>query len=95
MRATIQAVQPWAASIAIIVGALIIGAAMVRSQFIDRYEISAAGDGSNVWRINARTGDVQLCAIIKDENLFAKFDPDGPKADVVCKRTFRSTSPEK
>ena len=94
MRAIIQAVQPWAASLAILTGALIVGGVMLRAQLIDRYEISANTDGG-VWRANLRTGDVQLCAVLKGESLFDKFDPDGPKARVVCRGVFRSSDSEK
>ena len=86
MRATIQAVQPWATSIAIIVGALVIGAAIVGTQFVDRYEISAVAnpDGPSVaWRVNTRTGDVQICRFHKDENdPFKKLME--PYFDIVC-----------
>jgi len=51
-------------AIAILVGAAIIGVAILGAQFLDHYQLvgAAANDGRMfAWRLNTRTGEIQRC----------------------------------
>jgi hypothetical protein len=52
--------------LSIVIAGLIIGLAVVASQFVGRYQI-AAGVGADsqplIWRLNARTGEIQICDV--------------------------------
>ncbi len=65
---------------AIILAAVIIGAAILATQFVGRYQIAAASgtDGSPfVWRLDTRTGEIQSCTFSKITNPFDRIDPNG------------------
>lgn len=52
--------------LSIVIAGLIIGLAVVASQFVGRYQI-AAGVGADsqplVWRLDARTGEIRICDV--------------------------------
>jgi hypothetical protein len=101
MRATIQAVQPWATPAALILGAAIIGGCLIASRNEARYAISTIpGPEGNLsaWRIDTTTGDVSLCIFEKDDagpftELLAKAD--SLAAVVKCRASIGGPKPPK
>jgi hypothetical protein len=75
----------------IIAGAIIIGAAIVAAQFVNRYRLASgvSADGTSiVWRVDAHSGDVEMCRFVKQpiKGLVGKFivEVDGPTFSVQC-----------
>lgn len=69
-------------ALAVIGAALIVGSAIVSSQFVAKYQIAAftGADGNPfVWRLNARTGAIQSCGFSKDDDPIAT-----PKFVIRC-----------
>jgi hypothetical protein len=79
--------------LAVVFGALLIGASIIGAQFMDRYEI-ASGTDTIVWRVNARTGAIDLCSFEESSNPFDKLDSSqAPTANakafqIVCRRSL-------
>ena len=88
MRATIQAVQPWATPVAILLGAGIIGGSFFLTNQ-SRFAISAmpSESATAVWRIDTWTGEVRLCTYlpVRPDPLdpFAKYVP-GVRVKILC-----------
>jgi hypothetical protein len=60
---------------ATLIGAIVIGLAVVAARVIAPYEIAAGVDGQGnplLWRINAITGDVQMCPAL---NVIKRTEP--------------------
>jgi hypothetical protein len=79
--------------LAMVFGAIIIGGAIVGTQFIGRYQIvpavAAQGDPF-VWRLDTRTGEIESCTFYK--NPFDQFDPDAKqtsKVTITCTKVFK------
>jgi hypothetical protein len=49
------------APLAILVGSLIIAAAIIGSQFIAPYRLTSSGGAGVVWRLNGITGEIRRC----------------------------------
>lgn len=76
---------------AIVIAAVIIGAAIVAAQFVGRYQVaSAAGtDGSPfVWRLDTRTGEIQSCTFYKNDDPFAEIIDPKQKVLIRCNGNF-------
>jgi len=82
----------WANPFAIIVCAILIGGAIIGTQFVNHYQIVAAGGEGNVvaWRLNTRTGEIDYC--IASQNPFNQFDTDTKDHmfSVECKKDIRT-----
>jgi hypothetical protein len=79
--------------LAVVFGALLIGVSIIGAQFIGgRYEI-ASGSDTVVWRVNVRTGIVDLCSFAESTDPFAKYDSSKPPSvdvktyDLTCRRS--------
>ena len=78
-----------------VLGALLIGLSIVAARFVNRYEIAAgvdAGGNPIAWRLNTRTGEVQICALTPSDNPFDKFGaPVTKRTNVECADHFGGT----
>jgi hypothetical protein len=86
MRAIIQAFQPWAAPIAILGAAVILGAAILATH--QRYAISTIPRPEGVydaWRVDTVTGELQLCSL--EPNVFNQFGGK-PQYVIACHRSI-------
>jgi hypothetical protein len=91
--------QPaYAIALAIILGAMIVGSAVVGAQFMHSYEIAAGVPGGSgglpfAWRVNVRTGEIEICNFTVNSNPFDA--PDVPKGgtrfDLSCKQSLVGT----
>ena len=74
--------------LAIIVGALIIGASILAAQFLGVYEIAAVTNTAGnpiVWRINRRTGDIEICSFSPRNDPFEALARNGKRTfDLKC-----------
>jgi len=64
--------------VATLLGAIIIGGAIVGAQFVPRYQIAAAVDTNgnpSLWRVEVRTGEIQRCNFAKLTQAPAAIDP--------------------
>jgi hypothetical protein len=85
--------------LAILLGALIVGFSIVGAQFVSRYEVAAATDGSGnsiIWRANSRTGEIELCAFAEPDDPFEKIVPKaGKRYDLKCWQSVGGFRPPK
>ena len=60
----------------IMAGALVAGAILLHGYLgksEERYQLSAAGTGQTVWRMDTRSGQISLCGSILDGGTFSKM----------------------
>jgi hypothetical protein len=78
----------WAVSVAIMLAALITGAAIIAAQLIPHFQIVPAVGAEatpSVWKLETRTGEIQYCYLKKDDNPFNQILENNQALVIRCK----------